>query len=68
MLVKYKGLFVQGLFLTKLGFVNFVLNPSQVAFWQWYDHTRVKKRGNMLLIHNTLHYVTNLLMCLCNLG
>ena len=68
MLAWYRVPFVQGLFPLALGFVNFVLNLTRIAFWWWCALVMVKRRGKMELIRNMLSYVTNLLMCLSSLG
>ena len=68
MLARYWVQFVQGLFPPALGFVNFVLNLTRIAFWRWCALVTVKRRGKMVLIRNMLGYVTNLPMCLSSLG
>ena len=57
MLAWYRVPFVQGLFPLVLGFVNFVLNLTWIAFWWWYALVTVKRRGKMVLICNMLGYV-----------
>ena len=68
MLAWYRVPFVQGLFLLVLGFMNFMLNLTRIAFWRWCALVTVKRRGKMVLIRNMLSYVTNLPMCLSILG
>ena len=68
MLAWYQVQFVQGLFPLALGFVNFVLNLTRIAFWRWCALVMVKRRGEMVFSHNMLSCVTYLPTCLSSLG